>query len=128
MSTSLLTTICLITPPSIFLLDERVFMTLGILKLAAETSWGGRTGYFADPDGFAWEVAWNPGFAILPDGAVAGGISNDQVIARTGEPHGRVRHRLALGIADSSDLPPDQVFPLDAGFEELNGVSFHDDR
>ena len=41
-----------------------------ILKPAAESSWGGRTGYFADPDGFAWEVAWNPGFEILPDGAV----------------------------------------------------------
>lgn len=27
--------ICLITPPSVFLLDERVFMTLGILKVAA---------------------------------------------------------------------------------------------
>jgi radical SAM superfamily enzyme YgiQ (UPF0313 family) len=27
--------ICLVTPPSIFLLDERVFMTLGILKVAA---------------------------------------------------------------------------------------------
>jgi anaerobic magnesium-protoporphyrin IX monomethyl ester cyclase len=30
-----MTRICLITPPSIFLLDERVFMTLGILKVAA---------------------------------------------------------------------------------------------
>ncbi len=28
-------TICLLTPPSVFLLDERVFMTLGILKIAA---------------------------------------------------------------------------------------------
>jgi len=27
--------VCLIIPPSIFLLDERVFMTLGILKVAA---------------------------------------------------------------------------------------------
>jgi len=27
--------VCLITPPSVFLLDERVFMTLGILKVAA---------------------------------------------------------------------------------------------
>jgi anaerobic magnesium-protoporphyrin IX monomethyl ester cyclase len=27
--------VCLIIPPSIFLLDERVFMTLGILKIAA---------------------------------------------------------------------------------------------
>jgi len=34
------------------------------------------------------------------------------------------RHRLALGIPDSGDLPPDQVFALDAGLEELNGVSF----
>ncbi len=28
----------------------------------AETrEWGGYTGYFADPDGFRWEIAWNPG-------------------------------------------------------------------
>ena len=27
--------VCLITPPSVFLLDERVFMTLGVLKVAA---------------------------------------------------------------------------------------------
>src|SRR5437667_1240613 len=27
--------VCLIIPPSLFLLDERVFMTLGILKVAA---------------------------------------------------------------------------------------------
>jgi catechol 2,3-dioxygenase-like lactoylglutathione lyase family enzyme len=36
-------------------------------SLGAETSgpqrreWGGWTGYFADPDGFRWEVATNPG-------------------------------------------------------------------
>jgi catechol 2,3-dioxygenase-like lactoylglutathione lyase family enzyme len=41
-----------------------------ILKPGAEAPWGGRTGYFADPDGFAWEVAWNPGFEILPDGGI----------------------------------------------------------
>lgn len=31
--------------------------------------WGGYTGYFADPDGFRWEVATNPGpigQAVLP--------------------------------------------------------------
>ena len=33
-------------------------------------------------------------------------------------------HRLALGVPDSPDLPPDTVFALDAGLEELNGVSF----
>lgn len=26
-----------------------------------EREWGGYTGYFADPDGFRWEIAWNPG-------------------------------------------------------------------
>jgi uncharacterized protein len=30
----------------------------------------GRTGYFADPDGHLWEVAWNPAFALGPDGAL----------------------------------------------------------
>ena len=34
------------------------------------------------------------------------------------------RFRIQLGIPDSADLPPDQVFALDAGMEELNGVSF----
>ncbi|MFW5468769.1 VOC family protein [Knoellia sp. CPCC 206435] len=28
---------------------------------AVERDWGGYTGYFADPDGFRWEVAFNPG-------------------------------------------------------------------
>lgn len=28
---------------------------------ARERAWGGFTGYFTDPDGFHWEVAWNPG-------------------------------------------------------------------
>ena len=28
---------------------------------AEEREWGGYTGYFADPDGFRWEIAWNPG-------------------------------------------------------------------
>ena len=26
--------------------------------------WGGYSGYFADPDGFLWEVAWNPHFWV----------------------------------------------------------------
>lgn len=29
-------------------------------KAAAETFWGGYAGYFQDPDGHLWEVAWNP--------------------------------------------------------------------
>ncbi|WP_182526102.1 VOC family protein [Nocardioides dongkuii] len=28
---------------------------------AVDREWGGYTGYFGDPDGYRWEVAWNPG-------------------------------------------------------------------
>lgn len=31
-----------------------------IVKPAQDASWGGCSGYFADPDEFLWEVAWNP--------------------------------------------------------------------
>jgi catechol 2,3-dioxygenase-like lactoylglutathione lyase family enzyme len=51
-------------------LEDAVKAGARMLRAAADTSWGGRTGYFADPDGFAWEVAWNPGFEILPDGGI----------------------------------------------------------
>ncbi len=30
------------------------------VKPPEEAFWGGYSGYFADPDGFLWEVAWNP--------------------------------------------------------------------
>ncbi len=33
-----------------------------LVKPAHDTDWGGYAGYFADPDGFLWEVAWNPDF------------------------------------------------------------------
>ncbi len=33
-----------------------------IVKQAQKTFWGGYSGYFADPDGYLWEVAWAPGF------------------------------------------------------------------
>ena len=30
------------------------------VKTPQEVFWGGYSGYFADPDGFLWEVAFNP--------------------------------------------------------------------
>lgn len=33
-----------------------------IVKPAQKTFWGGYAGYFQDPDGHMWEVAWNPAF------------------------------------------------------------------
>ncbi|MGC2475231.1 MAG: VOC family protein [Candidatus Sulfotelmatobacter sp.] len=41
-----------------------------LLKPAQEAFWGGYSGYFADPDGFLWEVAWNPFFPIAENGAI----------------------------------------------------------
>jgi uncharacterized glyoxalase superfamily protein PhnB len=31
-----------------------------IIKPAQDAFWGGYSGYFQDPDGHLWEVAWNP--------------------------------------------------------------------
>jgi hypothetical protein len=31
-----------------------------IVKPAQEAFWGGYAGYFQDPDGHLWEIAWNP--------------------------------------------------------------------
>jgi predicted lactoylglutathione lyase len=33
-----------------------------VVKPAEDVFWGGYSGYFADPDGHLWEVAWNPHF------------------------------------------------------------------
>jgi catechol 2,3-dioxygenase-like lactoylglutathione lyase family enzyme len=33
-------------------------------KPAHDAFWGGYSGYFSDPDGFLWEVAWNPHFKL----------------------------------------------------------------
>jgi catechol 2,3-dioxygenase-like lactoylglutathione lyase family enzyme len=35
-----------------------------IVKKAEKVFWGGYSGYFADPDGHLWEVAWNPFFGF----------------------------------------------------------------
>jgi len=36
-----------------------------IVKTARKTFYGGYAGYFQDPDGHLWEVAYNPGFDAL---------------------------------------------------------------
>jgi catechol 2,3-dioxygenase-like lactoylglutathione lyase family enzyme len=40
-----------------------------IVKEAQEIFFG-RHGFFADPDGFLWEVAWNPSFSMAADGSI----------------------------------------------------------
>ena len=35
-----------------------------VVKPAHDTFWGGYAGYFQDPDGHLWEVAWNPQWVV----------------------------------------------------------------
>jgi hypothetical protein len=35
-----------------------------ITKPAQDTDWGGYSGYYSDPNGCLWEVAWNPHFDL----------------------------------------------------------------
>ena len=41
-----------------------------IVKPAQDAFWGGYSGYFADPDGHLWEVAWNPHWTLADDGSI----------------------------------------------------------
>jgi len=49
-------------------LDEAVRAGGTLLRPAQERFWGGYSGYFADPDGHAWEVAFNPFWPLGEDG------------------------------------------------------------
>ena len=54
---------------------DAIFATLkergaSIVKPPLETDWGGYSGYFADPDGHHWEVAWNPFWPVRADGRI----------------------------------------------------------
>ncbi|TRW45278.1 VOC family protein [Georgenia yuyongxinii] len=42
-------------------LDEAVAAGATVIGAAQDREWGGRSGYFADLDGYRWEVAYNPG-------------------------------------------------------------------
>ncbi len=52
------------------ILAEAVAAGAKLLKPTQDVFWGGYSGYFADPDGFPWEIARNPGFEILDDGSI----------------------------------------------------------
>ena len=41
-----------------------------IVKVAQDVFWGGHSGYFSDPDGHLWEVAWNPLWEFNQDGSI----------------------------------------------------------
>ena len=41
-----------------------------VVKEPSPVFWGGYTGHVTDLDGHAWEIAYNPGFVIGPDGSL----------------------------------------------------------
>jgi catechol 2,3-dioxygenase-like lactoylglutathione lyase family enzyme len=45
-------------------LKQALAVGASLLKPASDMFWGGYSGYFADPDGHPWEVAWNPDFPL----------------------------------------------------------------
>jgi uncharacterized protein len=51
-------------------LDAAVAAGGSLLKAAERADWGGFSGYFADPDGHPWEIAWNPFFLIDDEGRI----------------------------------------------------------
>jgi len=51
-------------------LTEAVAAGGTLVRPGYEIFWGGYVGFFADPDGFLWEVAWNPMFPLTEDGAI----------------------------------------------------------
>ena len=51
------------------LLDRAEKAGARILKPAQDVFWGGHHGYFADPEGHIWEIAWNPFSPLRNDGA-----------------------------------------------------------
>jgi hypothetical protein len=51
-------------------LDEAVRAGGTIIRPSAVAEWGGTSGAFADPDGYVWEVAHNPGWTLRDDGSI----------------------------------------------------------
>lgn len=51
-------------------LEEAARAGGSVVRPAGIADWGGTTGAFADPEGYVWEVAHNPGWRIADDGSV----------------------------------------------------------
>jgi uncharacterized protein len=59
------------SPEEVAAVLEEAARAGGTIRRPAERAdWGGTTGAFADLDGYVWEVAHNPGWALDENGAV----------------------------------------------------------
>jgi hypothetical protein len=88
----------------------------------------------AEAAGFAVHVAWDgrpdlpPDVVVAPDPRLPDAgwrILTLSVLATNASEADWDTHRLALGLPDIADLEPDRTLLLEAGFAELNGVSWN---
>lgn len=47
--------------------EQAIFAGAVPVKQPQKVFWGGYSGYFKDPDGYLWEVAYNPHFWVGPE-------------------------------------------------------------
>jgi uncharacterized protein len=52
------------------LIAEALAAGATLVSAARSQPWDGYSGCFADPDGYRWDIVYNPGFRIDDDGAV----------------------------------------------------------
>jgi uncharacterized protein len=50
------------------LINKAVAAGARLLRPAQDVFWGGHVGYFSDPEGHIWEIAWNPHAPLGPHG------------------------------------------------------------
>jgi len=53
------------------LVDAMVAAGGTLVKPAQQAAFGGYHGHVADPNGVVWEIAFNPGWSVAPDGRVS---------------------------------------------------------
>jgi uncharacterized protein len=49
------------------IIEHAVSVGATLVKSAQKAAWGGYSGYFKDPDGYLWEIAFNPYFWVGPE-------------------------------------------------------------
>jgi predicted lactoylglutathione lyase len=52
------------------ILEEAKKCGAAVVKEAQDVFWGGHSGYFTDPDGHFWEIAWNPHWLLKESGLI----------------------------------------------------------
>jgi uncharacterized protein len=52
------------------IVDHALACGATLVKKPEKVFWGGYSGYFADPDGHLWEVAYNPYMPLSPKGRI----------------------------------------------------------